>query len=141
MENNYLAHHGTKGQRWGFRRYQYKDGTLTPAGRRRAAELAAKREKLDSKYNKLVGIKSTSKQESQQPKKQSIKDLSDEELKNMYTRLKLEQSYIETYKKLNPQKEKLSKKFISAFTDKAINELADMSVKKGRAYLESKFFQ
>lgn len=29
----YLAHHGTKGQRWGIRRYQNKDGTLTPEGR------------------------------------------------------------------------------------------------------------
>lgn len=29
----YLAHHGTKGQRWGIRRYQNKDGTLTAEGR------------------------------------------------------------------------------------------------------------
>jgi hypothetical protein len=34
MENkNYLAHHGTKGQRWGIRRWQNPDGSLTPAGR------------------------------------------------------------------------------------------------------------
>ena len=26
MENNYLTHHGIKGQRWGIRRYQNKDG-------------------------------------------------------------------------------------------------------------------
>lgn len=29
----YLAHHGIKGQKWGIRRYQNKDGTYTPAGK------------------------------------------------------------------------------------------------------------
>lgn len=28
----YLAHHGIKGQKWGLRRYQNLDGTLTPEG-------------------------------------------------------------------------------------------------------------
>lgn len=31
---NELYHHGIKGQRWGVRRYQHEDGSLTPAGRR-----------------------------------------------------------------------------------------------------------
>lgn len=31
----YLAHHGVKGQKWGVRRYQNADGTLTDAGKRR----------------------------------------------------------------------------------------------------------
>lgn len=32
---NELYHHGVKGQKWGIRRYQYTDGSLTPAGKKR----------------------------------------------------------------------------------------------------------
>ena len=34
-DNPYLAHHGIKGQQWGIRRYQNKDGSLTPEGKLR----------------------------------------------------------------------------------------------------------
>ena len=34
-----LYHHGIKGQKWGVRRYQKKDGSLTPAGKKRQAIL------------------------------------------------------------------------------------------------------
>ena len=33
--NELLYHHGILGQRWGIRRFQNKDGTLTDAGRKR----------------------------------------------------------------------------------------------------------
>lgn len=32
---NEIYHHGIKGQKWGVRRYQYSDGTLTPSGKKR----------------------------------------------------------------------------------------------------------
>lgn len=40
-----LYHHGIKGQRWGVRRYQNPDGSLTPAGQKHY-------EKLDMKWAK-----------------------------------------------------------------------------------------
>lgn len=33
--NNYLAHHGIKGMKWGIRRFRNYDGTLTNAGKKR----------------------------------------------------------------------------------------------------------
>lgn len=36
MNDQVLIHHGIKGQKWGVRRFQNKDGTLTPAGKIRA---------------------------------------------------------------------------------------------------------
>jgi hypothetical protein len=38
MSKVYLAHHGIKGQKWGIRRYQNPDGSLTDAGRKRVQE-------------------------------------------------------------------------------------------------------
>lgn len=35
MSNTYLYHHGIKGQRWGVRRFQDKNGRLTSAGKKR----------------------------------------------------------------------------------------------------------
>lgn len=47
VNTNELYHHGIKGQKWGVRRFQNDDGTLTPAGkRRRIREISKERSKL-----------------------------------------------------------------------------------------------
>ena len=35
MDSSVLTHHGILGQKWGVRRYQNKDGTLTAQGQKR----------------------------------------------------------------------------------------------------------
>lgn len=46
----YLAHHGIKGQKWGIRRYQNEDGTLTQAGKERYNT----RQEYISKYSGVI---------------------------------------------------------------------------------------
>jgi len=47
----YIAHHGILGQKWGIRRYQNPDGTLTPEGRKRYGEKLGKEiYKIDKKF-------------------------------------------------------------------------------------------
>ena len=41
MENDVLVHHGIKGMKWYQRRYQNKDGSLTPQGKIRYGKNAS----------------------------------------------------------------------------------------------------
>ena len=51
-----LQHHGIKGQKWGIRRYQNADGTLTPEGiaRKKKMERLANDERLSKKERKAA---------------------------------------------------------------------------------------
>ena len=74
-----LYHWGIKGMKWGVRRYQNKDGTLTPAGRKRyGTDGETGEEKLD--YAPKA------------PKKKAS-DYSDEELRAQINRMQMEKQY------------------------------------------------
>lgn len=51
MNDIYLAHHGILGQKWGVRRFQNKDGSLTAKGKARLEKKDAKWAKKN--YNKI----------------------------------------------------------------------------------------
>ncbi len=85
MENKYilssngeLYHWGVKGQKWGVRRYQNKDGTLKPAGR--------KRRKDTSNW-------SDDAKEAAKIKKKSVHEMSNAELQKLNNRQNLERQY------------------------------------------------
>lgn len=52
-DGTYLAHHGIKGQRWGVRRFQNPDGSLTEAGRRRYGDTFEKAANKAREFKKL----------------------------------------------------------------------------------------
>ena len=49
-----IYHHGIKGQKWGVRRFQNKDGSLTAKGRQRYGETADKREETPEERKKRI---------------------------------------------------------------------------------------
>lgn len=73
--DNELYHHGIKGQKWGVRRFQNKDGSLTLAGKNRRGNAASPNDK--EKINRKNALK-----------KRRTMPISD--LKSRIDRLKLE---------------------------------------------------
>ena len=109
MSECYLRHFGIKGMKWGVRRYQNKDGSLTAAGRKRQAQDDNSSDGGGSKK------KSASTESSSQPKKKSVKEMSDAELRDKINRLELEKRYSQ----LNPEQVSRGKKFV----DKVVKDM------------------
>lgn len=54
MNKTYLVHHGIKGQRWGVRRFQNENGTLTTLGKKRYGNPKEHGNSIDNKEGKKI---------------------------------------------------------------------------------------
>ena len=128
MGNDYLAHYGVLGMKWGVRRYQNKDGTLTSAGKKRYRE----RSKTDESHEDY--------KKAHTPK--SIKSMSDAELRNRLNRLQMERQYSQlSESSVNKGKEYAQKVFKAGTTVAAVTTTALTiynNIDKIKAILEKK---
>lgn len=157
-----LYHHGIRGMKWGIRRYQNKDGSLTAAGKKKRAseeaklkerermikgkeraaasraKLDAKKAELDAREKALRNPKNAlnNKTTANAPKRKTVKDLTDDELRAEINRMKLEKDYYDARKNLadaNPRQVSTGKKFVNGLLDDVVVPAAK-SV--GKEYLE-----
>lgn len=150
-----LYHHGIKGQKWGIRRYQRKDGSLTNAGKRRLKReqdelrkeaailknrqstkakidrLESRRKALDDKKKAFDEEEAKSKTGNNQPAKKSIKDMSDDELARSINRARME----DEYRRLRPEPKPPEK---HAFMKQMVNDVVKPAmVNSGKKLLEN----
>ena len=125
MSSNELTHHGIKGMRWGVRRYQNKDGTLTKAGRKKMA-------KLDKEYSKLTGQNRNRNTESPNTR---LSKMTDDEIRKRINRINLEKEYIDLIKNQDSiKKQEEGKGFIKTVRSDVIKPVA---IDLGRQALKS----
>ena len=102
-----LYHWGIKGMKWGVRRYQNPDGSLTEKGRKRYTNPdGSLNKKGKKKFGNSVkttdsaGSKTSSGESSSATKREQTSDMTDSELQNRVNRLRNEDAYRDLSKKL-----------------------------------------
>lgn len=110
-----LCHWGIKGMKWGVRRYQNKDGSLTPAGEKRRAKLETELEKISPK-------KSAAEKEAEDIETKKARILQSRSAKEIY-----DNANLFTYNELNAAKMRLE-------LEANIKKLEPPTVEKGKDY-------
>lgn len=93
-KDSYLAHHGILGMKWGIRRYQNADGSLTDAGRKRYNAEVKRAEKKEAKEeNKRIKAEDKAIRAERKKQLRLRRTLSDKDLLEAIGRLEKEKKY------------------------------------------------
>lgn len=114
-----LYHHGVRGQKWGVRRYQYEDRTLTPLGKAHYAAMKAGDTAKKAGSAIKSGIKKAVNRQVMNVKKKHPWMMSDEELEAFTKRLNLENAYKEAMSKANKKIVSKGREFVGEVTREA----------------------
>lgn len=91
---NFITHHGIKEQKWGRRRFQNPDGSLTYAGKLRYRKLQKKQAKFEKRANKFSNkMEDLIPKKEEGPPKKSISQMSNDEIRKEIERMDLEKKY------------------------------------------------
>ena len=96
-DGGFLVHYGIKGQRWGLRRFQNEDRSLTEEGKKRYNKESREERKAQKKADKEAkrAAKEAAKPESATWKSKDARFLDDAELNRRNSRLQREKQYID----------------------------------------------
>lgn len=131
-----IYHHGTKGMKWGIRRFQNKDGSLTPEGQKRRSIKQVIKEHQTAKKRKAALEKARQTKAANQKAaaerkklleagKLSPKKMTDEELQARMDRINLEKQYKEAIK--NDRAQSRGKRFVDKLIDSSIDKIAEQA--------------
>ena len=105
-----LEHHGIKGMRWGVRRFQNKDGSLTPAGKKRYGGAGAERDSTRETTKPSSGSSGTKK----------LSEMTDEELRSRLARLDMEKRYLDYMRHARPEAVSAANRLIEGIASESL---------------------
>ena len=104
MNADELKHYGIKGMKWGVRRFQNSDGSLTADGKKRYSghNLKDIQKQVNQGKNVVDGVKKTRTKAAEKQHEKKIKSdlsqMSDKELRDIVNRLNMEERYTQVMK-------------------------------------------